>query len=304
LELIHAYSLERIAQMSEAKVAPASRVIKGTALRCDALTLLALSCDAGGMHCSANANTVYVDFSNAVDASRVDPYWITVGWLIVPDTVASGTWTSGIFGMGSVGVVAPSSVFPVTNGQQAYLEFALNPITGVLKVYVNGTVIFTTTYNTAERLVRIMYGPGFGYLYTIKDIYVARFENTEEPRLRRWKSVTLPAVTNNIGSNAALQTVDGTQVSIGASEVQATFTIPPKTLGICAQSSMLAPDNASDLVTTLTDGTINKSLRTSDMNNQLVVDLPRKGHSVHAGNIIPAANATTLTLGVKAVTRS
>lgn len=304
MELIHAYSLARLAQINEPQGGPATRAIKGTAMSTYNMGSGVLNGDAAGLHFSGNYNTVYMDFSDGIDASRTESYWVTTGWLIGCDAVAAGNWTAGIFGIEAVGILAPSQVFPLTNYQPAYVELALNPITGQYRAYVNGSKINEGTWDKTKRQIRLMYGPGFGYFYTMKDLYVGRFNGDEEPRLRRWKSVTLPPVTNDIGSSAALQSVDGTVATVTAAETTNTYAIPEKTLGIVAQSSMLTPDSLSDLVTTMNDGTVTKTARNSNLSNQLVNTLPRVGQGVSVGTIVPTAGATTLTVGVKAVDRA
>jgi hypothetical protein len=304
LELIHAYSLERLTQINEPQGTPTTRLIKGTGLVASGMASGVLNGDATGLRFSANYNTVYMDFTDAIDASRTESYWVTTGWLIGCDAVAAGNWTTAIFGIEAVGVIAPSQIFPLTNYQPAYLEIALNPITAVYRVYVNGSKIVEGNWDKTKRLIRLMYGPGFGYYYTMKDLYVGRFNGDEEPRLRRWKSVTLPAVTNGIGTPAVLQTVDGASATVTAVETTNTYNIPAKTLGIAVQSSMLTPDGLSDLVTTLKDGTLTKTSRSSNLSNQLVNTSPRVGQGIGVGTIAPTAGATTLTVGVKAVDRA
>lgn len=304
MELIHAYSLERLAQINEPQGAPSARLVKGTAMNATGFGSGALVGDATGLRFSAKYNTVYMDFSDAIDTSRTESYWVTTGWLIGCDNQASGNWTSSVFGIDADGILAPSGVFPLTNFQPAYIEFALNPITAQYRVYVNGTKVGEGNWTVASRLIRIMNGLGSGYFFTLKDLYVARFNGGEEPRLRRWKSVTLPALTNGIGTPAALQTVDGTQATVTVAETTNTYNIPARTLGIAVQSSMLTPDGASDLVATLKDGTITKTKRSSNLTNVLVNTLPRVGMGVGVGSITPTTGATTLTVGVKAVDRA
>lgn len=304
MELIHAYSLERLAQINEPQGAPAARLVKGTAMNATGFGRDALVGDATGLRFNANYNTVFIDFSDALDASRTESYWVTTGWLIGCDTVASGNWTAAIFGIENLLVLAPSEVFPRTNYQPAFIELALNPITGDWRAYVNGTKVKEGTWNKTAIRNYIMYAPGYGYFFTVKDLYVARFNSDEEPRLRRWKSATLPALTNGIGTPAILQTVDGASAKVTAAETTNTYNIPARTLGIAVQSSMLTPDGLSDLVTTVKDGTSTKTKRSSNLSNVLVNTLPRVGMGIGVGSITPTAGATTLTVGVKAVDRA
>jgi hypothetical protein len=304
LELLHAYSLERLAQIVESTTgSQLFRTIRGTVIQWSTAGSTTLLVDSTGIRSRAATDTLYLDFTDAIDASRTESYWVTGGWLMSPDSAAYAINTSNVFAFGNGVIGTPKLVFDVTNGQPAYLEVAYNPITQEVRFYSNGTQVYTGSFAGGRTNIRMSINSGSSGNYTIKDIYVARFEANEAPRLRRWKSVTLPAVTNNIGGET-INPPDGSVKSIGATELENTYTIPAGILGLVVQASMFAPDNLSDLVATVKDGTKTQTKRSSRMSNALTQTDPSLGHSVNVGTLVPTAGATTLTVGVKAVDRA
>jgi hypothetical protein len=303
LELLHAYSLERLAQIVETNTSAVPyKVIKGTVIQWTGTNANPVSVDATGLRTRSSIDSMYIDFSDAIDATRVDSYWVTAGVLMAADNASYATLASNLFAFGNGVVGTPKLVFDVTIGQPAYVELAYNPITNEVRFYSNGTQIYSGSFAGGKTSFRFALN-GSGGNFTVKDIYVARFEANEAPRLRRWKSVTISPNTNGIGSET-INPPDGSVKSIGATELENTYTIPAGVLGICVQSTMFAPDNLSDLVTTMKDGTKTQTKRSSRMSNALTQTDPSLGHSVNVGSLVPTNGATTLTVGVKAVDRA
>ncbi|MNQ21062.1 hypothetical protein D3C85_341620 [compost metagenome] len=304
MELLHAYSLERLALMSEPQANGAAfRTVKGTVLRWTGNGVNNGVADSLGIRKRQNLDTYHVDFSDAIDPARLESYWVTVGWLVAADRGSTdATITANELGLGDL-LTTPKDIFKVTNGQPVYVEAAYNPITLEGRWYASGVLVKSGQVAPMSRkVVRMTLASSQGGVYTIKDIYVGRFAGNEEPRLRRWKSVTLPPVTNGHSSNVSI--ADGDTSTVGGTKIDSTYTIPAGTMGVVAQCTMLSVDNLADLTATVTDGTLTSTVRTSDMDNQLVQTDPSKGHSVFIGSLTPTPGATVLTVGVKAVDRA
>jgi hypothetical protein len=290
--------------MSEAYVVGSTYLtVKGTVLRYTAGTANGLAADSSGLRKRAGSyDNIFVDITDAIDPARGDSHWVTVGTLVSPDVAAGATSTSNEFYIGTV-ALRPFEVFGVTNGQPAYLELAYNPITGEGRFYSNGILVKTAAVGgLSPKVIRIGMGASSNQAFTHKDIYVGRFEGNEEPRLRRWKSTTLPVVSNGIGNEVIV--CDGTLKSVGATKLDNTYAIPAGTLAVVAQSTMLSTDNLADLVATITDGTKTSTVRSTSMDNILAQLNPSKGHGVCVGQLAPTPGATVLTVGVKAVDRA
>lgn len=249
-------------------------------------------------------DSIGVQTGDAQDAARTESYWVTAGALISPDAANAANAPYNMIAFATSPILNASQIFAVSSGLAAYVEVAYNPITGEVLAFVNGTQLYRhpNVGVVAKPFINFAIAATVDRQYTIKDMYVARFEGNERPYLRRWKSVTLDPVTNELGAGVSM--ADGTVVSVGDTVKKLTYTLPATALGVVTQVTMTSPDGASDLSSTVTDGTITKTVVSKDAPNVATQTTPRVGHAANIGQLTPTANATTLTVSVKAVNRT
>lgn len=305
MELIHAFSQERLAKCATNAPSGSYKVVAGTVVQWTSSSSTAnLIADALGIRVKMYSDSIGVQTGDAQDSSRSTSYWVTAGALIAPDNVSAATAPYNMIAFATSAILSAATIFGLSNNLPAYVEVAYNPITGELRAYVNGIQAYRHPNVGAvpNPFINFAIAATVDRQYTIKDMYVARFEGNEQPYLRRWKSVTLDPVTNELG--AGISMADGTVVSLGDAVKKATYTLPAGALGVVAQVTMTSPDGASDLSSTITDGTISKTVVSKDAPNVPTQTTPRVGHAANIGQLTPTANATTLTVSVKAVNRA
>lgn len=314
MEILHAYSAARLAKANNVTYTAAGQIIPGTKIMFSLPNGgWALIANANGLTIAYNRENMTMDITDGIDPARTESYWVTCGW----------KWTSrsgvsvpeAAVYLGTKALASPDQIFALAGGaigaQVAFTEVAYNPITKEIRVYVNGNRL-PGTFTHDDSVLSVGFGRnvGRGASTYVADMYVARYEGNEEPRLRRWKMDTLVAATNELGS-ANVENVDGAVASVQAVELKATYAIPTGALAVVAHTSAESVNNASDLVSRVTDGTTTATKRQSSFKDPLGTIVSQattpynwRGHGMVAGSIKPAAGATTLTVGLKAVDRT
>ncbi len=312
MELLHAYPNAKLARANGVVYSTPGQLIPGTRIQFSlpSATWSLIADVTNGFNLTFNRETMTLNIDDCVDPARTESYWITTGWKWTSRS-ASGVSNVSVM-LGTTQIASPSQIFALAGGvvgaQVAYTELAYNPITKEIRVYVNGNRFpGTFTHDGSSQTVRLAQVTPVAAPVYLGDIYVARFEGNEEPRLRRWKMETLAPVTNGIGAN--IDKVDGQVASVQGTELVATYNIPANAMAIAVDVSGESVNNASDITTRITDGTTTSNKRNTGFNGPLntvatgsPVDF--RGNALIAGTVKPAANATTLTVGVKALDRT
>lgn len=314
MELIHAYPAAKLQRANTATFQAAGQMIPGTRVLFSLPAAgwgLTIAADKG-IDCSFARDTITMSMEGGVDPARTESYWVTCGW----------KWTSrqsvsvpaqAVY-LGTTPLATPDQIFALAGGvvgqQIAYTEIAYNPITKEIRVYVNGNRLpGSFTHNGSVLSAFVSRNVAYSVSAYVSDIYVGRFEGNEEPRLRRWKMEMLAPVTNGIGAN--IDKTDGQVVSLQGTELVATYNIPANTLAVAVELAAESVNNASDVTTRITDGTTTVNKRSTGFNGPLGTQAGTgtnpydfRGNGLPAGQIKPAAGATTLTVGIKAIDRT
>lgn len=310
MELLHAYPTSRLARANGIAFTTNGQMVPGTKILFAGSTLIAN--ETNGLSGTFTRETITADITDGVDPARTESYWVTCGWKWT-SRGSNGAPGNALF-LGTKSLASPNQIFAMAGGvvgsQVAYVEQAYNPITKEIRIYVNGNRLAGNfVHDNSVLSVNLCRTTGDGASVWITDIYIARFEGNEEPRLRRWKAEALLPATNGIGAN--IDKVDGQVVSVQGTELVATYTLPANTIAAVVDVSAESVNNASDLTGRVTDGTTTSNKRLTGFNGPLgtvagVGSVPYdfRGHGMAAGSVKPAANATTLTVGVKAVDRT
>lgn len=307
MELLHAYSIDRIQKMAT-PVSPSGLYrIRGTPFDWKAATANA----AITTHPSLGLNVSLITCGLGIDLTPyvtggVDPYWITVGWMAYCYTQRAVTTSQdairlsdGMSG-GYTSVIAFADLFNSVPGTSNYVELSYNPVSNAFELYVNGVLI--TQGTGGGRFLHLAPYLSFSESIYIREIYVARFNNIEQRFLRRWGCETLIPATNNIG--AGILNTDGTMSTVKEVGLAATYPIPAAALGISVDVSAVSPDLTSALKVDTTDGTKSISKTSSVFIRTLDAGIGAVGHAVSVGGLTPTKDATTLTVTATALDRT
>lgn len=307
MELLHAYSIDRIQKMATPVSPRGLYRIKGTPFDWQAGSDNAAITINQSLGLTVNHLTsgLGIDLTPYVTGG-VDPYWITVGWMAYCSTqraVTSGQdairLSNGLSG-GYTSVISFVSLFNSLPATSNYVELSYNPVTNTFELYVNGVLV---TQGTAPgRFLHLAPYLAFSEFTYIREIYVARFNNVERRFLRRWGCETLVPATNNIG--AGILNTDGTMSTVKEVGLAATYPIPAAALGISVDVSAVSPDLTSALKVDTTDGTKSISKTSSVFIRTLDAGIGAVGHAVSVGGLTPTKDATTLTVTATALDRT
>lgn len=308
MELLHAYSLDRIKKIAANSVSSTWTRLKGTPFDwyCGYAVGTALNINQTyGIQIRQDAEALGIDLNPYITGST-EPYWITVGYLAnVVSVRAAGTASSfAKLSNGPTGGASTiASMTQIFNNlvAQVYVEVAINPVASVYEIYANGILVSNGSAGSYRFLQMLTYSGLSDFTYA-RDIYIARFDNVERHWLRRWSCETLVPATNNIGAGILL--TDGTVATVKETPLSATYPIPAAALGVAVDVSAMSPDLASGIKIDFTDGTKSKSKTSSAFIRTLDTTAGAVGHAVPMGGITPTKDAPTLTVTATAVDRT
>lgn len=252
-----------------------------------------------------------VNLNDMIDTSRSASYWITTGWKIV--SVNANTSKTNAQDLTSSTVLMATdfpTLLTAAGGVYPYwVEYCYNPITRVLELRVNGTLVNTVTVSTTVATNisnnglyivtdnRVGTG-GTTYSVTFDDVYSAIFESTEQYYLRRWKTSHLVPATNNFGANTTV--ADLTRSSVGATVLTNQYTVPSSVAAVVAEASGISTSNLSNLHSVMTIGSQTLDSLITTFNSTQTATLASPGNGVNIGTL-PSPPAGTLSLSLNAV---